>query len=70
MHLVQANTNNVHLPHGKFDSPNQKPYPDLGSDMSSVSNLCACFSDRTSGETKCRLFSQGTCTGKFRPLIL
>ena len=48
MHLVQANTNNVHLPRGKFDSPNQKPYPDLGSDMSSVSNLCACFSDRTS----------------------
>ena len=43
MHLVQANVNNVH---GKFDSPNQKPYPDLGSDMSSVWNLCACFSDK------------------------
>ena len=48
MHLVQANTNNVHLLRGKFDSPNQKPYPDLGSDMSSVWNLCVCFSDITS----------------------
>ena len=63
MHLVQANTNNVHLPHGKFDSPNQKPYPDLGSDMSSVWNFCAHFSDVISqgnrgGFAKCQLFSQ------------
>ena len=33
------------VPHGKFDSANQKHYPDLGSDASSVWNLCARFSD-------------------------
>ena len=33
------------VPHGKFDSANQKHYPDLGSDASSVWNLCALFSD-------------------------
>ena len=29
----------------KFASNNQKHYPDLGSDASSVWNFCACFSD-------------------------
>ena len=29
----------------KFASSNQTPYPDLGSHVSSVWNLCACFSD-------------------------
>ena len=33
------------VPCGKFDSTNQKHYPDLGSDASSVWNLCAHFSD-------------------------
>ena len=33
------------VPHGKFDSVNQKHYPDLGSDASSVWNFCARFSD-------------------------
>ena len=33
------------VPHGKFDSANQKHYPDLGSDASSVWNLCTRFSD-------------------------
>ena len=30
---------------GKFDSTNQKHYPDLGSDASSVWNFCTRFSD-------------------------
>ena len=30
---------------GKFVSTNQKHYPDLSSDASSVWNFCACFSD-------------------------
>ena len=33
------------VPHGKFDSANQKHYPDLGSDVFSVWNFCARFSD-------------------------
>ena len=33
------------VPHGKFDSANQKHYPDLGSDTSSVWNFCTRFSD-------------------------
>ena len=33
------------VPRGKFDSTNQKRYPDLGSDASSVWNFCARFSD-------------------------
>ena len=33
------------MPHEKFDSTNQKHYPDLGSDASSVWNFCAHFSD-------------------------
>ena len=31
------------VPHGKFDWNNQKHYPDLSSDASSVWNFCACF---------------------------
>ena len=31
------------MPRGKFASTNQKQYPDLGSDTSSVSNLCSFF---------------------------
>ena len=53
------------VPRGKFDSTNQKHYPDLGSDASSVWNFCARFSDviwrETSGSVaKCPLFSQAT----------
>ena len=33
------------VPRGKFDSTNQKLYPDLGSDASSVWKFCAPFSD-------------------------
>ena len=33
------------VPREKFDSTNQKYYPDLGSDASSVWNFCARFSD-------------------------
>ena len=33
------------VPRGKFDSTNQKHYPDLGSDASSVWNFFARFSD-------------------------
>ena len=33
------------MPRGKFDSTNQKRYPDLGSDASSICNFCARFSD-------------------------
>ena len=33
------------VPRAKFDSTNQKHYPDLGSDASSVWNFCARFSD-------------------------
>ena len=33
------------VPGGKFDSANQKHYPDLGSDASSVWNFCVRFSD-------------------------
>ena len=33
------------MPCGKFTSTNQKHYPDLGSDASSVWNFCARFSD-------------------------
>ena len=33
------------MPRGKFDSTNQKSYPDLGNDVSSVWNFCARFSD-------------------------
>ena len=33
------------MPSGKFDSTNQKHYPDLSSDASSVWNFCARFSD-------------------------
>ena len=31
--------------HGKFAPANQKPYPDLGSDASSIWNFCTCFLD-------------------------
>ena len=48
----------------KFPSTNQKHYPDLGSDASTVWNFCACFSDvisaRGDGVASCRLFSQTT----------
>ena len=46
------------VPLGKFASTNQKHYPDLGSDVSSVWNFCArSFRGETSGGvTKCRLF--------------
>ena len=49
---------------------NQKHYPDLGSDVSSVWNFCACFSatfgEKTSGSvTKCMLFSQAKTQTEF-----
>ena len=51
------------LPRGKFDSTNQKHYPDLGSDASSVWNSAlvsqTSFGGETSGSVaKCLLFSQ------------
>ena len=52
------------MPRGKFDSTNQKHYPDLGSDASSVWNFCARFSGviwrGNQFVAKCRLFSQAT----------
>ena len=33
------------MPRGKFTSANQKHYPDMGSNTSSVWNFCALFSD-------------------------
>ena len=33
------------MPREKFASANQKHYPDLASDTSSVRNFCACFLD-------------------------
>ena len=33
------------MPRGKFAPTNQKHYPDLGSDASSVWNFCTCFLD-------------------------
>ena len=41
------------VPGGKFDSANQKHYPDLGSDASSVWNFCVRFSDVISGGNQC-----------------
>ena len=57
----------INLPGG---TTNQKHYPDLGSDVSSVWNFCARFSDviwrETSGSVaKCRLFSQATYKAAF-----
>ena len=52
------------MPRGKFDLTNQKHYPDLGSDASSVSRISALVSQKsfgreTSGSVgKSRLFSQ------------
>ena len=34
---------------GKFDSANQKHYPDMGSDASSVWNFCTGFSETSFG---------------------
>ena len=51
---------------GKFDLTNQKHYPDLGSDASSVYGISALVSQmsfrwKTSGSiAKCQLFSQAT----------
>ena len=52
-------------PREKFDSTNQKHYPDSGSVASSVWNFCSRLSDvisrKNSGSVaKCRLFSQAT----------
>ena len=48
----------------KFASTNQKHYPDLDSDTSSVWNFCAISTDIGDGIAKCQLFSQAiqTCT--------
>ena len=46
----------------KFASTNQKHYPDLGSDTSSVWNFCAISTDTGDGIAKCQLFSQATQT--------
>ena len=53
------------MPRGKFDSTNQKHYPDLGSDASSVWNSAlvsqTSFGGETSGSVaKCRLFSEAS----------
>ena len=39
------------VPHGKFDSANQKHYPDLGSDTSSVWNSVLISQTSFGGET-------------------
>ena len=63
-------------PRGKFMSTNQKQYPDLGNDASSVWNSCSRFSvviwRETSGSVaKCQLFSQArwNIEGKDRHLL-
>ena len=55
------------VPHGKFDSANQKNYPDLGSDASSVMEFVRSFLRRHLARkpvhgsvAKCQLFSQAT----------
>ena len=53
------------VPRGKFALTNQKHYPHLRYDTSSVWNLCAHSSDvvswgKQSGVMKCRLLSQAT----------
>ena len=58
-------TRRLVLPRGKFDSTNQKHYPDLGSDASSVWNSALASQTSLHGETsggvlKCGLFSQAT----------
>ena len=57
------------MPLGKFASTNQKHYPDLSSDVSSVWNFCAVSQMSFPGETsggvaKCRLFSQATAVSQ------
>ena len=57
------------MPLAKLASTNQKHYPDLGSDASSVWNFCARFPDVNSRETvsgvaKCPLFSHATLPGR------
>ena len=48
------------MPHGNSASINQKHYPDLASDASSVWNFCGDFicGESTAGVTKCHLFSK------------
>ena len=46
---------------GKFDSTNQKHYPDLGSEASSVPNFCTRFGKTSCSVAKCRLFSLAKC---------
>ena len=46
---------------GKFDSTNQKHYPDLGSEASSVPNFCTRFGKTSGSVAKCRLFSLAKC---------
>ena len=60
--LVESN-----FPHS---TTNQKHYPDLGSDVSSVWNFCACSQTSFGGETrgriaKCQLFSQANITSTY-----
>ena len=55
----------VHFMNGLLLQTNQRYYPDLGSDTSSVWNFCACsstsFREKTKGGvTKCRLFFHAT----------
>ena len=51
------------MPRGKFDSTNQKHYPDLDSDAHRISALIfqTSFGGETSGSVaKCRLFSEAS----------
>ena len=63
------------MPRGKFDSTNQKHYPDLGSEATPVWNFCAAFQTSFGGETSgsvaiCRLFSQARYFAQPRPVIV
>ena len=49
-YLDLSSASDYSTPRGRFASTNQKHYPDLGSDTSSVWNFCARFSDVISRE--------------------
>ena len=55
---------------GKFASANQKHYPDLESDTSSVWNYCARFSDVISRETRWGRERSAVFSGRFKTFSL
>ena len=72
--LGSASDWSYRLGFGKFASTNQKHYPDLGSDASSVWNFCARFSDVISRGNQwwrrkvSAVFSGYSEAGRSRPL--